>query len=221
LSDELSAQIELIDPQPGLPDMVFTANAGVVFENKFVVSNFRHEARREEAAHFARWFRARGFEVVQLPPEYHFEGEGDLLRCGEFWFAGYHIRSDMLAHQKVAAITGREILSLELTSGWYYHLDTCFCPLSEQTALFYPPAFDEYARAVLASHIPDLIPVSASEAERFACNAVVNANQIVMNTGCPVIAEKLEERGFHVYVTPMDEFLKAGGSAKCLTLVIG
>jgi N-dimethylarginine dimethylaminohydrolase len=126
-----------------------------------------------------------------------------------------------MAHQKVAEMIEREILSLELTSGWFYHLDTCFCPLSEKAALFYPPAFDDYARRVLENHIPDLIPVPAAEAERFACNAVVGGNNIVLNTGCPVIRGKLEEIDFNVYETPLDEFLKAGGSAKCLTLIIG
>jgi N-dimethylarginine dimethylaminohydrolase len=221
LAEKLPAQIHLIDAKPGLPDMVFTANAGVVWKNKFIVSNFRHEVRRGEAPFFEQWFRARGFEIVHPAQEYYFEGEGDLLRCGELWFAGYRIRSDMLAHQKVAEIIGREILSLELTSGWFYHLDTCFCPIAENTALFYPPAFDEYAKTVLENHIPVLIPVPAGEAERFACNAVVGGNNIVMNTGCPVVRGKLEDLGFNVYETPLDEFLKAGGSAKCLTLIIG
>jgi N-dimethylarginine dimethylaminohydrolase len=108
-----------------------------------------------------------------------------------------------------------------LTSGWYYHLDTCFCPLSGKTALFYPEAFDGYARAVLANHIPDLIRVTEDEAKRFACNAVVKQNEIVMNSGCPVVRGKLEARGFHVHETPLGEFLKAGGSAKCLALTIG
>jgi N-dimethylarginine dimethylaminohydrolase len=221
LAEKLLAEIYLIEPKPGLPDMVFTANGGVVWENKLILSNFRHEVRKGEAAHFAEWFRARGFEVICLPEAYCFEGEGDLLRCGEFWFAGYRIRSDIMAHQKVAEMIEREILSLELTSGWFYHLDTCFCPLSEKAALFYPPAFDDYARRVLENHIPDLIPVPAAEAERFACNAVVGGNNIVLNTGCPVIRGKLEEIDFNVYETPLDEFLKAGGSAKCLTLIIG
>jgi N-dimethylarginine dimethylaminohydrolase len=127
----------------------------------------------------------------------------------------------MMAHQKVAEILDREILSLELTSGWFYHLDTCFCPLSDKIALFYPAAFDDYAKTVLEAHIPDLIPVLANEAERFACNAVVGANNVVMNTGCPVVRGKLQDRGFNVYETPLDEFLKAGGSAKCLTLIMG
>jgi N-dimethylarginine dimethylaminohydrolase len=201
--------------------MVFTANAGVVWENKFIVSNFRHEVRKGEAPHFAGWFRARGYEIVYLPEEDCFEGEGDLLRCGESWFAGYHIRSDMVAHQRVAEIIDREILSLELTSDWFYHLDTCFCPLSEKAALYYPPAFDAYANAVLENHIPVLVAVPDEEAKRFACNAVVDGKTIVMNTGCPVARGKLEELGFNVFQTPLDEFLKAGGSAKCLTLIIG
>jgi N-dimethylarginine dimethylaminohydrolase len=221
LAEKLSAEIYLIDPKPGLPDMVFTANAGVVWQSKFIVSNFRHEVRRGEAALFAQWFRAGGLEVVQLPEAYYFEGEGDLLRCGDLWFAGYHIRSDIMAHQKVAEIIDREILSLELTSGWFYHLDTCFCPVSDKAALFYPPAFDDYAKRVLQDHIPDLIPVPDREAERFACNAVVSAGKIVMNAGCPVVRGRLEGLGFDVYETPLDEFLKAGGSAKCLTLIIG
>jgi N-dimethylarginine dimethylaminohydrolase len=220
LAEKLPAEIHLIEPKSGLPDMVFTANAGLVWQNKFIVSNFRHEVRRGEAPHFEKWFRERGFESVHLPEQYYFEGEGDLLRSGELCFAGYHIRSDMIPHQKVAEVIEREVLSLELTSDWFYHLDTCFCPLSQEAALFYPQAFDVYARRVLENQIPVLIPVPREEAERFACNAVVAGKNIVMNTGCPVVRERLEELGFHIYETPLDEFLKAGGSAKCLTLII-
>jgi len=220
LNQQLSAEICLIAPTPGLPDMVFTANAGLAWNQKFIVSNFRHEVRRGEAHQFAQWFRARGFDIVRLPEEFFFEGEGDLLRCGDLWFAGYHIRSDMPAHQKVADIIEREILSLELTNEWFYHLDTCFCPLSGGQALFYPPAFDSYARTVLETHIPVLIPVAEEEAARFACNAVVAGANVAMNTGCPRVRQNLEELGFHVFETPLDEFIKAGGSAKCLVLTL-
>jgi arginine dihydrolase len=220
LEEELSAEIFLVTPKPGLPDMVFTANAGLAWNHKFIVSNFRHEVRRREARQFAEWFRARGFEIVRLPEEYFFEGEGDLLRCGELWFAGYHFRSDMPAHQIVADIIEREILSLELTNDWFYHLDTCFCPLSPGQALFYPPAFDSYARSVLEAHVPALIPVAEEEAVRFACNAVVAGANVAMNTGCPRVRENLEELGFSVFETPLDEFIKAGGSAKCLALIV-
>ena len=218
LSNELSITVELVDPQPGLPDMVFTANAGLVWKDQFIVSNFRYEVRQREAPHYEKWFRERGFNVVRLPAELYFEGEGDLLKSGQLWFAGYHIRSDVLAHQKVAEVIESEILSLELTNDWFYHLDTCFCPVSEEQAIFYPPAFDPYARKVLENNIPRLTPVCREEAERFACNAIVAGKSIAMNTGCPKVRSELEAAGFKVFETPLDEFIKAGGSAKCLVL---
>jgi N-dimethylarginine dimethylaminohydrolase len=220
LEERCSVDIHVVESQPGLPDMVFTANAGLVWQKEFIVSNFRYEVRRPEATHYAEWFRQQGFEIIRLPHENYFEGEGDLLRCGGLWFAGYHIRSDIIAHQKVAEIIEQEILSLELTSDWFYHLDTCFCPLSDTQALFYPPAFDPYALKVLEENVPQLIRVSEEEAGRFACNAIVVGTSVVMNEGCPKVRDQLESFGYTVFETPLHEFLKAGGSAKCLVLII-
>jgi N-dimethylarginine dimethylaminohydrolase len=196
IEKQLAVEVSLVEPQPGLPDMVFTANAGLVWKNKLILSNFRHEVRRGEPAHFAAWFRDQGFEILQLPEKYHFEGEGDLLKCGQVWFAGYHIRSDINAHQRVADTIEQEILSLELADQWFYHLDTCFCPLSKDQAFFYPPAFDPYALKVLENNIPQLVPVSSAEANRFACNAIVAGNTVAMNDGCPKVREQLESLGY-------------------------
>jgi N-dimethylarginine dimethylaminohydrolase len=220
LLEQLSAKVHLVKPQPKLPDMVFTANAGVVWKNKFISSNFRYDVRRGESPHFESWFHDRGFEIIRLPEDRRFEGEGDLLKCGESWFAGYHIRSDINAHQWIADNLESEILSLELTDKWFYHLDTCFCPLSESQALFYPPAFDPYARKVLEHNIPQLIPVASEEAKQFACNAIVAEKAVVMNDGCPKVRQELAGLGFKIFETPLSEFLKAGGSAKCLALII-
>src|SRR5262245_746574 len=220
LESRLRLKIDLVEPIAGLPDMVFSANAGVVWGKKFIASNFRHDVRRGEVPICVEWFCRQGFEIVRLAEELFFEGEGDLLRCGDVCFAGYQIRSDIRAHQRVAEIIESEVLSLELTDRWFYHLDTCFCPLGRERALYYPPAFDEYAREVLQSNIAELIPVDAGEAQRFACNAIVAGNAIVVNDGCPETREKLQSLGFTVYETPLDEFIKAGGSAKCMVLTI-
>src|SRR5690348_8533017 len=75
------ATIELIDPQPGLPDMVFTANAGLVRGRQFIPSSFFHKERQGEAPFFIDWFRGRGFEVISVPSGLAFEGEGDALYC--------------------------------------------------------------------------------------------------------------------------------------------
>lgn len=220
LREQLRVEVDLVEPKRGLPDMVFTANAGLVWQNKFIVSNLRYEVRRGEAPSFENWFRVRGYEIFRLPGDHFFEGEGDMLLCGDLLFAGYHIRSDILSHQKVAEILEREVLSLELTNEWFYHLDTCFCPLEKDLALYYPPAFDRYALNVLENHIATLIPVAEEEARRFACNAVVVGRNVVMNEGCPKVHEKLESLGFSVLETPLSEFIKAGGAAKCLVLKI-
>ena len=220
LQERLDAEVAVLEPRPGLPDMVFTANAGLVWEDKFITSNFRHEVRRGEAPFFENWFQVRGYEVLYLPEENFFEGEGDLLSCGEILFAGYHIRSDIVSHQKVSEITEREILSLELTNEWFYHLDTCFCPLGKGQALYYPAAFDGYAAKVLENNIPTLVPVAEEEAMRFACNAIVVDNAVVMNENCPKTRGQLESLGFSVFETPLSEFIKAGGSAKCLVLKV-
>lgn len=220
LEDRLDMEIVLVEPRKGLPDMVFTANTGLVWENKFIASNFRYEVRRGEAPSFENWFQVRGYEIFHLPEENCFEGEGDLLLCGDLLFAGCHARSDIASHQKVAEILGREILSLELTNDWSYHLDTCFCPLGKGQALFYPAAFRANALKVLEDNIPSPIAVTEDEARRFACNAIVLEKNAVMNGGYPQTRKKLESLGFSVFETPLSEFIKAGGSAKCLVLKI-
>jgi len=221
LTARLGIEVAIIEPQAHLPDMVFTANGGLVYQQQFIVSNFRHPVRRPESQAHEAWFRERGYHIHRLPEEFCFEGEGDLLRCGDLWFAGYHIRSDMRAHQIVAGLIGQEILSLELVSDWFYHLDTCFCPLNERRALYFPEAFDHYALRVLENHFAELIAVPAGDALRFACNAIVHGNSVVLNDGCRATREQLIALGYRVFETPLDEFIKAGGSAKCLVLTLG
>ena len=220
LKDRLDMDVSLIEPRPGLPDMVFTANAGLVWKNKFIVSNFRHQVRRGEARHFEDWFAVRNYEIFHLPEQNHFEGEGDLLMCGNLLFAGYPTRSSVISHQRASEIIEREIISLRLTNEWFYHLDTCFCPLSSHEAIYYPAAFDTHALKVLENHIGTLIPVTQEEARRFACNAIVVEKNVIMNDGCPKIRGQLESQGFSVFEIPLTEFIKAGGSAKCLVLKV-
>jgi N-dimethylarginine dimethylaminohydrolase len=214
----LGAVVELLTPQPGLPDLVFTANAGLVFRTRFFSSRFRHEVRARESPYFDAWFAAHGYTVEHLPEGMYFEGAGDALFCGPILFAGYRIRSDVRGHQHLAKVLDRLVLALELINPRFYHLDTCFCPLAPGEALYYPAAFDAYGRKVLQSHIPRLLEVNEAEAHRFACNAVVVGKTVVINRGCDHLAADLRAWGYQVVATELDEFLKAGGSAKCLTL---
>lgn len=215
---QIGADIHNLPPVDGLPDLVFTANAGLIWRDNAFLSRFRHEARKGETPIDADWFRAAGFESITLPEGFDFEGAGDALFCGDTLFAGYLIRSDAAAMQWVAQQMGCRVIPLQLVDEYYYHLDTCFCPLSEIEAIYYPPAFDSYAQDAIREHIPTLIEVSPDEAARFACNAVVVDRDVVLNTGCPKLEQQLTARGYKLHTTELDEFIKAGGSAKCLTL---
>jgi N-dimethylarginine dimethylaminohydrolase len=214
----LGVKVETLEPVAGLPDLVFTANAGLVYRSTFVGSRFRFGVRQGEAPYFERWARAHGFSLVTPPEGYHFEGAGDALFCGETLFAGYRFRSDVRSHQWVAERLGVEVLPMELVDPRFYHLDTCFCPLAEGEAIYYPGAFDDYGRSVLRNRVAGLIEVSAEEAVTFSCNAVVVGRHVVLNEKVPKLSRALQDAGYTVHPVRLTEFIKSGGSAKCLTL---
>jgi len=215
---DLGVAVELLDPVPGLPDLVFTANAGLMFERRFFSARFRHAERARESPVNEQWFAARGFSVEEFPADSYHEGAGDALFCGDILFAGYRIRSDVHGHIWVGEQIGKRVLPLELVNPHYYHLDTCFCPLAPGEALWFPDAFDAYGRRVIQSHIPRLLAVDDADARRFGCNAVVVGKRVITNAGCDRLTASLSDWGYEPIAVELDEFLKAGGSAKCLTL---
>ncbi len=219
-----SATVDLIPPQPGLPDMVFTANAGLVLGNKVVLSRFLHKERQGEEPHFKAWFEKEGFEVFELPPELPFEGAGDALldREGHWLWAGYGFRSELDSHPLLAQWLDIEVLSLHLIDSRFYHLDTCFCPLTGGYLLYYPDAFDAYSNRLIELRVPAAkrIPIGEGDAINFACNAVNVGQTVIMNKASESLRQRLTSLGFVVRETPLTEFLKAGGAAKCLTLRI-
>jgi len=218
------AVVDLIPPRPGLPDMVFTANGGLVLGNKVVISRFLHKERQGEEPYFKAWFEAEGFEIFELPPELPFEGAGDALldREGRWVWAGYGFRSELDSHPLFAQWLDIEVLSLHLIDNRFYHLDTCFCPLSGGYLLYYPPAFDAYSNRLIEMRVPveKRIAIEEGDAVNFACNAVNVGQTVIMNKASESLRQRLEAVGFTVKETPLTEFLKAGGAAKCLTLRI-
>src|SRR3954449_2932282 len=192
----LGSKIELVPPQPKLPDMVFTANAGLTVGKKFIPSNFRHQERAGEAPFFAAWMEKNGYEVIWLPNTFYFEGEGDALFGGDTLFCGYKFRSDINSHRAVADLLGCLVISVELVDPRFYHIDTCFCPLPDGGAFWFPKAFDEYGQRAIRGHLSDLIDVPEEEAVHFSCSAVVLERHIVMPEGAPTLMAKLKERGY-------------------------
>ena len=138
---DLGLRIELATPVAGLPDMVFTANAAVLWDGRAVLSNFHHPERAGEEPHWRQELERLGLEVHELPRSLSFEGAGDALFVGDRLFCGFGFRTDRASHRPVARILEVEVVSLELIDSRFYHLDTCFCPLDATTVLVAPDAF--------------------------------------------------------------------------------
>jgi N-dimethylarginine dimethylaminohydrolase len=220
LIEKLGAKVLTMKPVPGLPDIVFTANAAVIYKNTAVISRFRFQERQPEEEFYAQWFKENGFQVEFLPKGMSFEGAGDALFSGKTLYSGYIPRSDIGAHAYISELLGIRVISLELSNKRFYHLDTCFCPLSDGYLLYYPDAFDEYANIVIESNFPEekRIAVNADEAASFSCNAVNIDKNVIMNITTDRLKGVLKEKGFEIYEIDLKEFMKAGGSSKCLTL---
>lgn len=216
------AQVDCISAREGVPDLVFTANAGLVLENRVLLSNFRHAERRPEEAYFAQWFAEHGFEVMTLPPHVYFEGAGDALfdrRLSLLWMGHGH-RSDSAAAAMIASLLDVEVEPLQLVNPHFYHLDTCLCPLEGGALLYYPAAFDAASQERIATLVPPelRIAVGAADADAFACNAVNCGRHVILNQASDRLCAVLAAHGYLVHQTRLSEFMKAGGSAKCLTL---
>ena len=223
------APVRLMHPEPSSPDMVFTANAGLVLGTTFLVSRFRHAERQSEEPYFIEWFMDHGHEVAIGPPEVSFEGAGDALfdrGLPILWLAHGH-RSAPAARDVIATrmtdAAGIGIVPLELVDPRFYHLDTCFCPLEGGFLLYHPDAFSAASRAAIEAHVPAdrRIVCGDRDAEAFACNAVNIDRTVIVNAATPDFVAALGRHDFVVEANPLSEFMKAGGSAKCLTLEIG
>lgn len=221
LEQEIGGKVHLVRSRPGLPDMCFTANAGLVSDGTFIPSRFRYRERAGEEPSFLRWFRRHGYRVVSLPGDLRFEGAGDALFVGGNLFAGYYFRSDFRTHEAIGRALNVRVYSVALVNEYFYHLDTCFAPLGRDSALYYPRAFDLYGRRLLKETVGDLVPVSDGEAYQFACNAVIVGRKAIISKPCIGLHRDLVRRGYTVYPLDLSEFKKAGGSAKCLTLPLG
>ena len=219
LTRTLRARVRLLPPRPDVPDLVFTANAGLVAGRTIIRSNFRFPQRQREEPIVERYVRRAGFRVVRLDPRFDFEGEGDALWMNGSLVLGFRFRSDAPTHEALARLVGAQVLPVELADRRFYHLDTCFCPLDARRALWFPRAFDRYGRAVIERLADEPLAVSEADARRFVCNAVVVGRSLIVQAGLSApLRRRLERWGFRVYPTDLSEFLKAGGSAKCLVL---
>lgn len=213
---ELGHEVRLIGAVPGLPDMVFAANGATVINGAVLGARFRHPERAAEGPAYLDWFRANGYDVRD--PRQVNEGEGDIIYADGVILAGHGFRTDPAVRGELRRIFGLPVVSLRLVDPRYYHLDTALCVLADGVAAYYPPAFDDASRAVIASLFDEIIEAKDEDAEVLGLNAVSDGRRVVLPAQAERLAAQIAAAGFEPIGIDMSEFRKAGGGPKCCTL---
>lgn len=221
----LGHEVELIDPVPGLPDMVYTANGGFIVDGRALGVRFRVDERRGEERPFMDWFAAHGFDVVE--PVSVQEGEGDFLLVGDTILAGTGFRSTGDSHAEIARVFDREVVSLRLVDPRFYHLDTAISELDpvdgpggvEKANIAYlPSAFDDDSRRILEERYPDAILVDDADGAVFGLNSASDGYNVFISPRATGFEAQLRERGYNPVLVDLSELLLGGGGIKCCTL---
>jgi len=218
---EMGDRIEQVVAVPGLPDMTFAGDAGLVFGNFFIPSNFRAPERAGEVEHYIRWFEAYGFEIRRMREGIFFEGLGDVVFHQSLAIVGHGCRSDERAIAELQNLIPelRILCDAHIRDDHYFHLAMALGFVDEQTILYYPPAFDSASRRRIESAVPRVIAVNDTDAnEYFACNNLVIGNTVLLDNCTPELRAVLGNCGYQVRCCPMSEFKKSGGSLRCLVL---
>jgi N-dimethylarginine dimethylaminohydrolase len=221
--ERLGHKVETIEPVPGLPDMVFSANSGTVIDGRVLGARFRAPQRAAEADFFRRWFLDNGYRDVVMPERIN-EAEGDFAWTGSVLLAGMGFRTDPGAHAEAQETLGVPVVSLQLVDPRYYHLDVALFVLSESTrtrraeVAYYPDAFSRGSQRVLHHLFPDAVIATAEDAACLGLNAVSDGLNVVMPAEATRLADEIARRGFTPAMVDISELRKSGGGPKCCTM---
>lgn len=214
---ELGHTVDVVDPVPELPDMVYAANAAAVLNDRVLVANFRHAERAPEAQAYRRWFEEHGYRTVRTARHIN-EGEGDLLVVGDRILAGTGCRTDLAAHQEAEEILGAPVVGLTLVDPRFYHLDTALAVLDDGEIMYFPGAFSTESQAVLRDLYPEALLATEADAEVFGLNAISDGRHVLLPLAAHRLADELAERGFEPIGVDLSELFKGGGGVKRCTL---
>ncbi|NGP75380.1 hypothetical protein G3570_01960 [Balneolaceae bacterium YR4-1] len=229
--EQIGINVHVIEGEEDLPDMVFCANQSLPYINetgdKHVFMSIMHaDERKEEVPFIEQWYRQSGYEIHYLDDNEidDFEGCGDAIwhNGRRLLWGGYGYRSSLQAYETISETFDIPVIALELVDEDFYHLDTCFCVLDENTVLIYPDAFTKEGLELINSVFNKVIKASKYEATKlFACNATCpDGKNVIIQQGCTDANKNLRDAGFSVHEVSTYEFLKSGGSVFCMKMMV-
>ncbi|HET6569640.1 MAG TPA: arginine deiminase family protein [Rhodothermales bacterium] len=226
--ESIGVPVSLVPGAEDLLDMVFCANQTLPYlnpashERGVVLSRMHAEQRLGEVPHYERFFEQQGYAIRRLSEEKpgDFEGMGDAIwhESRYLLWGGYGFRSSLDVYEQLSRDLNVHVLALRLEDPDFYHLDTCFSILNDQTVLIYPGALQPEGIELIQHFFARVIEAPEDEARRlFACNAhCPDGHHVLIQKGCTETNRMLNEAGFEPMEVDTSEFLKAGGSVFCM-----
>ncbi len=233
VEDGLLQEIKIIDGVEGCEDMVFCANQSFPYlspyNDKLVwMSKMRHPSRQNEVPFFEQFYQNLDYTPKHFKNTDLFEGMGDTIPHPgkQLLYGGYGHRSKTNAYEELSKELNVPIIALELINENFYHLDTCFVPLSETQVMLCKEAFTEAGFALLQQCFDEIFEIPMEEAiQTFCLNAhVVNNNNTkqkaaIIQIGSTAAKAALQKCGYQIYEVETSEFMKSGGSVFCMKMM--
>jgi N-dimethylarginine dimethylaminohydrolase len=235
------ADIEVVKTEApeNCQDGVYTANWALCVGNKAIMANLPNK-RRPEEAYAEKVLLGLDKNIIHLPKEFRFSGQGDALPCGKYLLVGTTYRTSPEVHPLLARETGLEVISVQTipqldhsgnpvtnaVTGWpdsfFYDLDLAVAIISPTLIAWCPEALDEESqRRIRALHDLDKIEVTLEEAKNAsACNLVSTGETVIMGNKAPLLEAALQQHGLKVITVDVSELMKGGGFIRCTSLTI-
>ena len=221
----LGAGIEVLEPNRYSSAQVFTADGAVLLrDDHFLI--LRNDGARGvlEPSRFATWLEANSYTTEELPPRYRLDG-GNIVRLSGRDLAigmkpGAAGSAERYLGKLLGVVAGRSLTAFRLVDRRFLHLDMVLGRLGDAAFLMFEEGFEDpaAARAKLEELGKPVIPVTSDDARSLACNGVTVAGTYVTNAVSGPLRSQIEALGLNVLDVDVDEFLKAGGGVRCLTL---
>lgn len=214
---KLGANVNILDQEKSLPDMVFSADQGIKVGDKILVSNFRYKERRGERAFYKQWYKKNNNNIIELPKDIYFEGEGVAVKFKNNLFIGTGFRTSSKCVNYLKTILKENVIELKLVDERFYHLDICLFVLDNKYVFYYPPAFSQESVKVIKSEVKNLIELDEEDLLSFAANSVSVGKHVIIQSGNKHFADIISKLGYTPIMLNVSEFIKAGGGIHCLT----
>lgn len=215
------------------PDAVFPNNVFATTTDSFIVGRMLRPSRQKEAgrADIRNYFLSKGYRQIDLSErDMVAELTGTLIidSARRIGFCGMTRRVNQAGLEAM-----NEAFDLKMTFSFdlrpeEYHTNVIMMVLASRSCVMYPGGFaDPSVPVAIAAAFPGrTLVLNSAEQHAFAANCIALSDKdlFMSQTGFDALRESsrqsLQDWGFVIHSTPLDEIEKAGGSLRCMVAEI-